>query len=102
MRTLLARLRVGAARRLNILSIRLRHLLSPAYVVIYDLDDGHEQRKEWYGYFSSPEEACRVWTEEFGKSKILGNPELAIVLRRLPGRRIELWHGHHLGPHDPA
>ncbi|MBN9310845.1 MAG: hypothetical protein J0I99_00510 [Devosia sp.] len=90
MKTLAARLRVAAARRLNILYLRLRYVLRPTYVVIYDVDVGGEAREEWYGYFSSPEEARRLFTDAFGDNEAVGNAHLAIKLHALPSRQLEI------------
>lgn len=67
----------------------LRHILRPAYVVIYDVDVGGEAREEWYGYFSTPEEARRMFGDAFINDERVGNAHLAVKLHALPSRQLE-------------
>jgi hypothetical protein len=67
----------------------MRHLIRPTYIVIYDVDVGGEAREEWYGYFSTPEEARRMFGEAFGDDETVGNAHLAIKLHTLPSRQLD-------------
>ena len=62
----------------------LRSKFNSTYVVIFDYGEDGFELEEYYGYFSSQEEAIRMYKQLVGNDEGYSNARLCRVVRLIP------------------